>query len=241
MDDPNSISPLTMAQAMRSRLTGYGPLIIGLAGIILAFMLLGNLQPALALVGFILAIGILAILPLPVVTLTRTVEVPAPITSSDDGAMAAFVDALADPCFVLDRRGMVRYGNVPAARQFPSLQRGKVMTLVLRNPELVAAIEGVVRLGEARSFELHETFPAETWDKVQVSPLHQQGLNWLDDDERQVLVTFQSLTELKRVDAMRTDFIANASHELRTPLASLMGFIDTLLGPAAKDAAGPSS
>ncbi|MBN9335890.1 ATP-binding protein, partial [Devosia sp.] len=44
-----------------------------------------------------------------------------------------------------------------------------------------------------------------------------------------------SLNELKRVDAMRTDFIANASHELRTPLASLLGFIDTLLGPAARD------
>ena len=34
---------------------------------------------------------------------------------------------------------------------------------------------------------------------------------------------------------MRADFIANASHELRTPLASLMGFIDTLRGPAADD------
>src|SRR5439155_24384549 len=32
------------------------------------------------------------------------------------------------------------------------------------------------------------------------------------------------------------DFIANASHELRTPLTSLVGFIDTLLGPAARDA-----
>nr|WP_248307246.1 MULTISPECIES: ATP-binding protein [unclassified Devosia] len=36
---------------------------------------------------------------------------------------------------------------------------------------------------------------------------------------------------------MRSDFIANASHELRTPLASLLGFIDTLLGPAANDPA----
>ena len=34
---------------------------------------------------------------------------------------------------------------------------------------------------------------------------------------------------------LRSDFIANASHELRTPLASLIGFIDTLLGPAAND------
>jgi two-component system phosphate regulon sensor histidine kinase PhoR len=37
------------------------------------------------------------------------------------------------------------------------------------------------------------------------------------------------------LEQMRVDFIANASHELRTPLASLIGFIDTLLGPAAED------
>src|SRR3546814_18114417 len=34
---------------------------------------------------------------------------------------------------------------------------------------------------------------------------------------------------------MRADFVANASHELRTPLASLVGFIETLLGPARDD------
>jgi two-component system phosphate regulon sensor histidine kinase PhoR len=37
------------------------------------------------------------------------------------------------------------------------------------------------------------------------------------------------------VERMRADFVANASHELRTPLASLIGFIDTLRGPAADD------
>ena len=36
---------------------------------------------------------------------------------------------------------------------------------------------------------------------------------------------------------MRADFVANAGHELRTPLASLIGFIDTLRGPAADDPA----
>ena len=36
---------------------------------------------------------------------------------------------------------------------------------------------------------------------------------------------------------MRADFVANASHELRTPLASLLGFVETLQGPARNDAA----
>ena len=52
-----------------------------------------------------------------------------------------------------------------------------------------------------------------------------------------LIITLRSLTDEKRLEALRTDFIANASHELRTPLTSLLGFIDTLLGPAQKDPA----
>jgi Signal transduction histidine kinase len=238
MDDPHPANALSLPQAALTRLIGYGPLLAGLAGVVLCFVLLGGLRPDLAILGLLVVIVLLALLPLPVVTVTQTVEIPAPARiDADEGAISAFAEALADPCFVLDRRGTVLYTNAPGAQQFPSLQPGRVMTLVLRNPELIAAIEGAVRTGTARSFELHETLPSESWDKVVVAPLHQPGQAWLEDDDRHLLVTFQSLTELKRVDAMRADFIANASHELRTPLASLMGFIDTLLGPAAKDAA----
>ena len=53
-----------------------------------------------------------------------------------------------------------------------------------------------------------------------------------------MLLVFHDLTQQRRVEEMRVDFVANASHELRTPLASLSGFIDTLLGPAREDAAG---
>jgi two-component system phosphate regulon sensor histidine kinase PhoR len=51
------------------------------------------------------------------------------------------------------------------------------------------------------------------------------------------IVALHDLTYAKRSDAMRTDFIANVSHELRTPLASLIGFIETLQGPARDDVA----
>ncbi|HEY6335293.1 MAG TPA: ATP-binding protein, partial [Alphaproteobacteria bacterium] len=44
------------------------------------------------------------------------------------------------------------------------------------------------------------------------------------------------LTAEKRTEQMRADFVANASHELRTPLATLLGFIETLQGPASQDA-----
>ena len=52
---------------------------------------------------------------------------------------------------------------------------------------------------------------------------------------RMVILTLNDITALRRSEQMRADFIANASHELRTPLSSLMGFIETLRGPARDD------
>lgn len=52
-----------------------------------------------------------------------------------------------------------------------------------------------------------------------------------------VLVSFQDVTQMTQAGLMRRDFVANVSHELRTPLTSLMGFIETLQGPAREDAA----
>ena len=50
-------------------------------------------------------------------------------------------------------------------------------------------------------------------------------------------LTLHDITALKRAEQMRADFVANAGHELKTPLATLVGFIETLLGPARDDAA----
>jgi two-component system, OmpR family, phosphate regulon sensor histidine kinase PhoR len=235
MDDPHPSQPLQAFPAVLTRLIGYGPLLAAFAGIVIAFVLFGELRADMAVLGILVMVGFLAVLPLPVVTVTQTVELPSP--AADGMEIEAFVEALGEPALVLDRRGAVVHRNNAAARQYPGLVPGKVMTLVLRNPELVSAIEASMRIGEPRSFELHETVPAETWDKITVSPLRCPDADWQTDESRRLLVTVQSLTELKRVDALRTDFIANASHELRTPLASLIGFIDTLLGPAAKDTA----
>ena len=51
------------------------------------------------------------------------------------------------------------------------------------------------------------------------------------------ILTLHDVTALKRSEQMRADFVANAGHELKTPLAALIGFIETLLGPAREDAA----
>lgn len=238
MDDSQSVPREQRAQAILSRLTGFAGLLVGLAGLFVALMVFGELRPDLAVLGYLVAVAFVAVLPLPVKVVTRTIETPVPVEDKRDkpsAVLPAFAEALGEACLVLDRRGAVVYRNRAAASQYPNVQPGKLLTLVLRNPELVGAVDAALRTGTPHSFELHETLPSETWDKVTVAPIRSPGSDWLEEDDRNLLVTFQSLTELKRVDAMRTDFIANASHELRTPLASLLGFIDTLLGPAARD------
>jgi two-component system, OmpR family, phosphate regulon sensor histidine kinase PhoR len=217
-----------------ARITGQAALLVAVAGTFALFVLLWSLPAEVALVAFLMVLCAVAIFPGTAITVTRTVEAPGvPNTAS---ALVMVADALVDPCMILDRRGVVIHANAAAMRQFPAVTPGNPVTFAMRNPELVQAIDAVLRTGTTRSVELHETVPSETWEKVTTAPLRRPGVDWADDQDRQLIVTFQSLTELKRVDALRSDFIANASHELRTPLASLLGFIDTLLGPASKDA-----
>src|SRR5690606_11502044 len=113
-----------------------------------------------------------------------------PVAISADAAEFAFAEALADPCLVLDRRGVALHANAAARQQYPSVANGLPITLSLRNPELVQAIDQVLRQGVTRSVEMHETLPSETWDKLVVSPLHRPEQDWLADEDRQLVVTF---------------------------------------------------
>ncbi len=237
MDEPQLQPSPSRLNSVQTRIVAQTALLTGIFGLFVALVLVGEISITAAAVSFLLIVAAVAALPASTVTVTQTVQSSPQVIEDTGEAVFAFADALSDPCLVLDRRSVVLHANSAAAQQFPSLGRGNPVSFSLRNPELVRAIDHAMRHGVLHTVEIHETLPSETWDKVVVSPLRRPGRDWLSDDERQLVITFQSLTELKRVDALRTDFIANASHELRTPLASLLGFIDTLLGPAARDAA----
>jgi two-component system phosphate regulon sensor histidine kinase PhoR len=143
--------------------------------------------------------------------------------------LAGFAATLPDPCLLIDRRMIVLYRNAPAAAEFPAASVGNPLTLALRNPAFLNALDIVRRTGAPQAAELHQTVPNETWYMAQLSPLA--------DSDGMIAITLRNLSEQKRVESLRTDFIANVSHELRTPLTSLIGYVDTLLGPAARDEA----
>jgi two-component system, OmpR family, phosphate regulon sensor histidine kinase PhoR len=141
-----------------------------------------------------------------------------------------FAEALPDPCMVLDGRGIVRYANQRAIDAF-AIRPGDPLTARLRVPDLLAAFDRVAKGGPAEGVQFAQRVPTERWFAA-----------WfvrLDPGRRRdslVALIVDDLTEPRRSERIRVDFVANASHELRTPLASLVGFIDTLRGPARDDA-----
>ncbi|MGB5841885.1 MAG: ATP-binding protein, partial [Brucella anthropi] len=141
-------------------------------------------------------------------------------------------DLLTDPMVVFDHSGTVLFNNSAALEAFQSLETGTALYLRFRAPEMHALIQGVIADGEARSIEYFERVPIDRWFKAMV-----KALPGKDGRPELFVLLFRDQSETRRIDRMRSDFIANASHELRTPLASLRGFIETLQGPARNDAA----
>lgn len=150
-----------------------------------------------------------------------------------DTAVERFADTLSEPCMVVNERAVLVYRNRAALTRFPRARPGDPLAFTLRNPELVEAVEAARASGQAQRAELHLTVPNETWYRISAVPYRPDDAG----EQAFIVITLYDFTEQKRIDTMRADFIANASHELRTPLTSLMGFIETLQGPAARDEA----
>jgi len=119
----------------------------------------------------------------------------------------------------------VRRANSAARTAF-----GADMPAVLRHPDLRAAIDRAFASGKGQTAEVTLPVPVPREVHAAVVPMDPP----MSDGGRAVVILSDRSRE-RAVERMRADFVANVSHELRTPLASLIGFIDTLRGPAADD------
>src|SRR6185312_2845689 len=144
------------------------------------------------------------------------------------------IGGLPGAAIVLDREGRVIAFNETAAGIAPALRRGEPALISLRMPELVDAIRRAGKRREPQRVEFFDRVPLDRWFEAFVTPVR-LPLDGSTAAADLLLMTFNDLTPLRRVEEMRADFIANASHELRTPLAALLGFIETLQGPAKSD------
>src|SRR5204863_1579600 len=96
---------------------------------------------------------------------------------------------------------------------------------------VLTAADVVLRGEAARIVDFTVSIPIERQLRARLARLDRPSV-----DGAVVALSLHDITQHKRAEQMRADFIANASHELRTPLTTLTGFIETLRGPAREDA-----
>ncbi len=207
--------------------------LIAAVGILLLVLVLAQIvAPLPAGLIFLALLALVAVLPRARAAQRRQVAVNPAMPIASEGGVQTFANALPDPCFILDRRGIVRYANQRAIEAF-GIRAGQSLTFRLRNPDLVAAFHRVAQGGAPERVEFAERIPTERWFAAWFADLTAPR----QPSSEFVVLVLEDLSERRRTDRIRVDFVANASHELRTPLASLTGFIETLQGPAREDPA----
>jgi two-component system phosphate regulon sensor histidine kinase PhoR len=158
----------------------------------------------------------------------------------------AALDRLPDPLVLLDRERRILRSNRAARKHFGAAATGGDLATLVRDPKVLEAVDAVLKGGgtvepgkpkpEGREIEFVLNGPVERVFVARIEPLT-LGITGGAADGGRVFAVFHDITGTRRLERMRADFVANASHELRTPLASLLGFIETLAGPAQGDKA----
>lgn len=148
----------------------------------------------------------------------------------------AILSSMADGVIALDKYGRVILLN-PAVESIFQVKEanclGTILIKVIRNYELEGLFSRVLNRQEALlSNDLQILTPEPRLFRVHISPL--KGIN---GEKMGVVGLLRDVTEKRKLERMRTEFVANVSHELRTPLTSINGFIETLLDGAMDDPA----
>lgn len=145
----------------------------------------------------------------------------------------AFLAATPMPALLIDRSERIIAANADARTLLGQQIMDRHFGTILRQPPVLDAIEASLRDHTPRQARhLSNDGAHDTVFDVSCRYIDDIGAGAIGA----LMVTFQDVTYLEQAGQMRRDFVANVSHELRTPLTALIGFIETLRGPARDDA-----
>tara|TARA_X000000950_G_scaffold243510_2_gene298802 strand:+ start:135183 stop:136667 length:1485 start_codon:yes stop_codon:yes gene_type:complete len=143
--------------------------------------------------------------------------------------LLSVISAYPEPALLTGFDGRIVASNELAADVFRLPRHGIGLgSSIIRRPDVLAELEKISKGLMPDPLEIEVTGTPDQYFRVSLQPLTLMG-------ETMVLIALDELTELRRAEKARADFLANASHELRTPLTSLAGFIETMRGPAKDD------
>ncbi len=147
----------------------------------------------------------------------------------DQNRLMPALNSSLDAVLAVDAADRIRFGNVAAERLFERSQgdlAGTPLVWVLPNQEVLDALRA--SRAEGRRATCLVERPGRRHLEVMATPISGGG-------EWSAMLVFHDITEVKRVEQLRRDFVANVSHELRTPLASIKAVIETLARGALED------
>jgi len=176
-------------------------------------------------------------------SLARTFNVVAPrleakiaLQEQDQQQLRAVLGGMSEGVIAIDARRRLLFANESANQLFDLDQTsvGRLIPELIRSTEVQDAVEST--LSNASPYHQSEVTVATRESVLRVHPrtLAVHGTPLPGPPPGAVLV-FRDITELRRLERMRHDFVANASHELKTPLASIKAYTETLLDWALND------
>ncbi|MBI3186191.1 MAG: PAS domain-containing protein [Myxococcales bacterium] len=143
--------------------------------------------------------------------------------------LSAVLDGMAEGVWITDAAGTVIEHNDALKELLFSGQElsGRRPGQLVQSEELEQAVEKACGRGESSSLEVAILGLRPRVLAVRVAPLGRE----LGGSS----AVFHDITELRRLEAVRKDFVANVSHELRTPITAIRGYAETLKGGALHD------
>ncbi|HNV25035.1 MAG TPA: ATP-binding protein [Nitrospira sp.] len=166
--------------------------------------------------------------------MTDQLETKIKEVSDDRAQLLAMLIAMVEGVMVLDYRGTVVQVNPALERMFAlelTESRGRHYAELIRHEGLTALVSAVLRTRSGQGGEITLS-PSGSCLRVEASIA---GGN--REQEACAVFVFHDITELRRLEKIRKDFVANVSHELRTPLTSIKGYVEALLDGGKDDPA----
>lgn len=152
--------------------------------------------------------------------------------SEDRAQLLAVLTSMIEGVMVLDYRGHVLQVNPALERIFGIARveaRGRPCTELFRHQQLTDLVSTIVKSPAHHQEEIVLPLTGRCL-QIEASPAGGKREN-----EACVVLVFHDITELRRLEKIRKDFVANVSHELRTPLTSIKGYVEALIDGAKDD------
>jgi len=142
----------------------------------------------------------------------------------DRARLDAILSGMVEGVLVLDAAGRIQLANRAAQSmlRMDTSSIGRPYVEVIRHPDIAAQLGTALRGGEVDSREVSLTRDPGRTFVARAAPVSRGGGGG-------AVLVLHEITDLRRADQIRRDFVANVSHELRTPLTAIRGYVEALL------------